>query len=225
MMILNTWKSIMCCGVAAAAAGVSAPAAAQDVRQAPNGSWSVHYPGPCLIIYDRLGRRLSDNPACNGTQRRLADQAVRARIAGPGGSGGYGYNQNYGYGEPIVRINSGGWGTVNLRNGCIVTFNRDARRINDTQPCNSNMRAYAQRIFSDRLYGGGGGYYPQGNYGRQPRLTVVGNTLRVDMTGYRCTYVYTTGGNHIQSLGNQCQSELRDVANRMVRDWRERARR
>lgn len=215
------------CGATVAAVSISAPASAQDVRQQANGSWSVHYPGACTIYYDRAGRRLSDNPTCNGTQRRLADDAVRSRISGGYGNNGYS-NQSYGYGEPLVRVNNGGWGTVDFRNGCIVTFNRDARRVHDTQPCNSRMRAEAQRIFSDRLYGGNrgngygtNGYYPQGGYGQQPRLSVYGNNIRVEMTGYNCTYVYTTSGNHIQSLGNQCDSRLRDVANQMVRDWRQ----
>ncbi len=214
-----------------AAALVAAPASAQDVRSGPNGTWEVHFPGPCTVYYDRTGNRTYDTPPCNSSDRRVADAAVRARLGGGYGNQGYppaypggGYRPGYGAAEPRVQINNGGWGIVDLRNGCIVTFNRDGTRIHDTGRCNSQMRAYAQRLFQQRA--SGGGYRPgYGNNGyARPDLRVSGNRITVRMTGTNCTYIYSTGGNHIQSLGNQCNSRLRDVANQAVRDWRNRGR-
>lgn len=214
-----------------AAALVAAPASAQDVRSGPNGTWEVHFPGPCTVYYDRTGNRTYDTPPCNSSDRRVADAAVRARLGGGYGNQGYppaypggGYGPGYGAAEPRVQINNGGWGIVDLRNGCIVTFNRDGTRIHDTGRCNSQMRAYAQRLFQQRA--SGGSYRPgYGNNGyARPDLRVSGNRITVRMTGTNCTYIYSTGGNHIQSLGNQCNSRLRDVANQAVRDWRNRGR-
>jgi hypothetical protein len=209
---------------------LAAPAAAQDVRRGPNNTLEVHFPGPCTVYYDRNGNRTYDTPPCGRVDRERADAAVRAYLGGygrpdynPGYNPGY-PNSNWGYGgpEPRVRINSGGWGTVDLRNGCIVTFNRDGRRIYDTRPCNTAMRSYAQRVFEQHSYGGGG-YRPGYGYAR-PDLSVYGNRITVRMTGTNCTYIYTTGGNHLQSIGSQCDSRLRDIANEAVRDWRNRYR-
>ncbi|MEO8617803.1 MAG: hypothetical protein ABI412_00400 [Sphingomicrobium sp.] len=217
--------------VGLAAALVAAPASAQDVQSGPNGTWEVHFPGPCTVYYDRTGNRTYDTPPCNSSDRRVADAAVRARLGGGYGNQGYppaypggGYRPGYGAAEPRVQINNGGWGIVDLRNGCIVTFNRDGTRIHDTGRCNSQMRVYAQRLFQQRA--SGGGYRPgYGNNGyARPDLRVSGNRITVRMTGTNCTYIYSTGGNHIQSLGNQCNSRLRDVANQAVREWRNRGR-
>lgn len=218
---------------------LAAPASAQDVRRGPNNTLEVHFPGPCTVYYDRYGNRTYDTQPCNRYDRDRADTAVRNYLRGYGNPGyrpGYG-NNNWGYGgqEPRVRINSGGWGTVDLRNGCIVTFNREGRRMYDTRPCNGAMRSYAERVFNDRLYGRGGnlrdrindalgdGRQPGYGYSR-PDLSVYGNRITVRMTGTNCTYIYSTGGNHLQSIGSQCDSRLRDIANDAVRDWRNRYR-
>lgn len=218
-------------GAGLAAVLLASSASAQDVRSGPNGTWEVHFPGPCTVYYDRVGNRTYDTPPCNSSDRRVADAAVRARLGGgygypdysPGYPGG-GLLPGWGSTEPRVQINSGGWGTVDLRNGCIVTFNRDGTRIHDTGRCNNQMRIYAQRIFRERSYGGGNRHgYGNNGYAR-PDLRVSGNRITVRMTGTNCTYIYSTGGNHIQSLGNQCNSRLRDIANQAVRDWRYRGR-
>ncbi len=215
-----------------AAALVASPASAQDVRSGPGGTWEVHFPGPCTVYYDRNGNRTYDTQPCNSSDRRVADAAVRARLSGGGygnpnyapGYPGGGYQPGWGAAEPRVRINNGGWGTVDLRNGCIVTFNRDGNRIHDTGRCTSQMRSYAQRAFRDHSYGGSNRPgYGNSDYAR-PDLRVTGNRISVRMRGTNCTYIYTTGGNHIQSLGNQCNSRLRDIANQAVRDWRSRRR-
>jgi hypothetical protein len=227
----------MAAGAFAGAMILATPATAQDVRSGPNGTWEVHFSGPCTVYYDRYGNRTYDTQPCNSSDRRVADAAVRARLGGGYGNPGYapsypggGYQPGWGAAEPRVRINNGGWGTVDLRNGCIVTFNRDGTRIHDTGRCNSQMRAYAQRVFRDQSYGGGRGVGSalRGQLGNQgyarPDLRVYGNRINVRMTGTNCTYIYSTGGNHIQSLGSQCNSRLRDIANDAVRDWRERGR-
>lgn len=225
-MAFSVLRTITITGAGLVAALVASPASAQDVRSGPNGTWEVHFSGPCTVYYDRSGNRTYDTPPCNSSDRRLADAAVRARLGGygnpnysPGYPGGR-YRPGWGAAEPLVRINNGGWGTVDLRNGCIVTFNRDGTRIHDTGRCTNEMRVYAQRIFRERVYGGG--YRPgYGNSGyARPDLRVFGNRITVRMTGTNCTYIYTTGGNHLQSLGSQCNSRLRDIANQAVRNWR-----
>ena len=218
-------------GAVAIVALVSGPAAAQDVRRSGNG-WEVRYPGPCTVYYGPTGNRTYALPSCTGQQRRAADDAVRGWIANA--NPGYPINPGYpgypgggwGAAEPIVNINSGGWGTVNLRNGCVVTFDQQGNRIGDTRPCNSQMRNYARQLFLNGLYGGN---YTQGwpGYGEgyaQADVSVYGNTLTVRMRGTNCTYYYTTGGNHYQSVGSQCNSRLRNIANQAVRDWRGRYR-
>lgn len=122
-------------------------------------------------------------------------------------------------GQPIVRLRADGGGTVNLRNGCIVSYNYYGTRISSTRVCTSAMRRYADQVFRDQRWqrpgtGWGGGW-------GAPRLDVVGMTIRAQMTGTDCTYVYNRGGNHIQSIGRQCNPTLRDRANDAVRRLRQ----
>jgi hypothetical protein len=223
---MNNVKIMVAAGTAAIAGTWAVPSSAQEVRGGPNGTWEVHFPGPCTVYYDRAGNRTFATPACIGDQRRVADAAIRARLGNGYNQPGYNYGWGWGSSEPQVRINPGGWGTVNLRNGCIVTFNRDGYRMSDTRPCNSQMRAYATQLFRSHMYGGSGypgqGYPGYGGGYGGPRIDLVGNMIRVQMTGTNCTYMYTTGGNHVSTLGNQCNGTLRGIANEAVRDYRRR---
>ena len=231
-MTTSVARPIILAALAGGIASLATPASAQDVRRSGNGGWEVHFPGPCTVYYDGGGNRSFSTPACNGTQRRIADDAVRSRLGYGYGNPGYGLpgygNNGLGWGgQPSVNINAGGWGTVNLRNGCVVTFDSQGNRINDTRPCNSQMRSYAKQLFLNRLYGGNynQGWPGYGNAGyARPDLSVIGDRITVRMTGTNCTYIYTTGGNHLQSIGSQCSSRLRDIANDAVRNWRGRYR-
>lgn len=222
---------VIAIGIATGLAGLAAPASAQDIKRGPNGTLEVHFSGPCTVGYDPSGSRIFADRSCSGSQVRTADMMMRGRVQQQPGYGnpGYGYpgSGNGWGGQPIVNVNNNGWGTVNFRNGCVVTFNRDGNRVGDTRPCNSRMRAEATSLYQQRLWGGGG-RYPSRNdrdygygYGA-PRIDLWGNLIRVQMQGTNCTYTYNRSGNHVASSGSQCDSRLRDRANDAVRDYRRR---
>lgn len=213
---------IAAAGIAAGLAGLATPASAQDIKRGVNGNWEVHFSGPCLVGYNQSGSRIFVDRSCSGSQVRTADMMMRGRFNNnqynPGNNG-----WGWGAAQPQVRINNNGWGTVNFRNGCIVTFDRQGRRISDTRPCNSAMRAEAQRLYQQQAWGGGypGGGYPGGGYGYgYARIDMFGVYIRAQMQGTNCTYLYTRSGNHVSSQGSQCNSSLRDRANDAVRDYR-----
>ena len=54
--------------------------------------------------------------------------------------------------EPVVRLRADGSGSVNLRNGCIVSYNWFGTRISATQRCNASMRAQADRVFREQQW-------------------------------------------------------------------------
>lgn len=124
----------------------------------------------------------------------------------------YGYGQGWGPGEPIVRINQYDGGTINLRNGCIVTFNSYGTALSRTPRCTPRMVRDAREIF--RRYQLGGGYRPawSGGWGR-PQVSWWGQAVRVDFPGVQCSYVYSRNGEHLQTLGNRCTSQMRAIAN------------
>ena len=58
----------------------------------------------------------------------------------------------WGQGDAIVRLKADGSGSVNLRNGCIVSYNWFGTRISATPRCNAAMRAYSDRVFRDQQW-------------------------------------------------------------------------
>ena len=124
----------------------------------------------------------------------------------------YGMGQGWGPGEPIVRINQYDGGSVNLRNGCIATFNSYGTAISRTPRCTPRMVADAREIFRRTQLGGG---YRRSWSGAamRPQVGWWGNAVRVDFPGAQCSYVYSRSGEHLQTLGSQCSSQMRAIAN------------
>jgi hypothetical protein len=203
----RVFASIVAAAVGAAA--FSGPAAAQDIRRGPAG-WEAHFGGGCIVYYNWQGVRMGDTPPCGSVQRRIADGWMRAHLATTGGSGIV--RPPLGTIEPIVRVFRDGSGYVDLRNGCVMRYNRLGYRYSDTRPCDRDMRRHADRLFIERAYGGGYGGYPSGGYGA-PRTYWWGAFVRVDFPGTDCSYVYSRDGRHQQTIGSSCTSRLRDIAN------------
>lgn len=198
-------------GAAIGAMALHGTAAAQDVRRGPAG-WEAHFPGACVVYYNWQGVRMGDTRPCGSTQRQIADGWIRAHLANIGGPivgrpplGG----------EPVVRIFRDGSGYVDLRNGCVARYNRIGYRYEDTPPCDRAMRRYADQLFTARAYGGGYG----GPISYAPRTYWWGGLVRVDFPGTDCSYVYTRGGQHQQTIGSSCNSRLRDIANDAQRSF------
>lgn len=124
----------------------------------------------------------------------------------------YGYGQGWGPGEPIVRLNQYDGGTVNLRNGCIVTFNSYGTRLSSTRRCTNRMEARAREVFRMHQYGNAGRPGWGGGYGR-PVVQWWGNAVRVDFPGVRCGYLYSRNGEHLQTIGDRCTDRMRAIAN------------
>ena len=200
------------CAATMCTATLAAPAAAQDLRVLPRGEMEVHFRGPCTVYYDNRGRFTHQDSSCSYSQRRDADQMVSDRRVR--GTNRY---WNSRYRDAIVIVNPNGIGTVNLRNGCVVSYNRNGARSAASRPCNREMRNEADRLYRERRYGSSGRW--EGGY-RPPEVVEVGRTLHVRMTGRNCTYTYTRQGNHISTLGNQCNSSLRRQANEAVTRYR-----
>ena len=124
----------------------------------------------------------------------------------------YGYGQGWGPNEPIVRINQYDGGTVNLRNGCIVTFNSYGTVVSRTRRCSPRLEGEAREVFrlhqtgraDRRRWGGGTG---------RPQVSWWGNAVRVDFPGFGCSYVYSRSGEHLQTIGNRCTGQMRAIAN------------
>lgn len=125
-----------------------------------------------------------------------------AQVAPP-----YGYGPN----QPIVRFNAYDGGTVNLRNGCVVTFTNYARRITNTRRCSVRMIEDARAIFRQAQVGGG--YRPMAGNWARPQVGWWGSVVRVDFPGIGCSYTYSRSGEHLQTLGAGCTAQTRAIAN------------
>ena len=124
----------------------------------------------------------------------------------------YGYGQGWGPNEPIVRINQYDGGTVNLRNGCIVTLNSYGTVVSRTRRCSPPMERQARAVFRQYQLGQSGRPGWGGGMGR-PQVNWWGNAVRVDFPGVACSYVYSRSGEHLNTLGNRCTSQMRAIAN------------
>lgn len=124
----------------------------------------------------------------------------------------YGMGQGWGPGEPLVRINQYDGGTVNLRNGCMVTFNSYGTALSRTPRCTARMVSDAREIFRRHQLGGS---YRRGwrDGSGRPQVYWWGNSVRVDFRGVACSYVYSRNGEHLQTLGQQCTGRMRAIAN------------
>lgn len=124
----------------------------------------------------------------------------------------YGMGQGWGPNDPIVRINQYDGGTVNLRNGCIVTFNSYGTVVSRTRRCSPRLESQARDVF--RRHQVGQSYRPSWSGGwRRPQVSWWGQAVRVDFPGIACSYVYSRSGEHLQTIGNRCTSQLRAIAN------------
>ena len=124
----------------------------------------------------------------------------------------YGYGQGRGPNQPIVRINQYDGGTVNLRNGCIVTLNSYGTVLSRTRRCSPPMEREARAIFRQYQFGRSGRRAWSGGMGR-PQVNWWGGAVRVDFPGVACSYVYSRSGEHLQTLGDRCTSQMRAIAN------------
>ena len=135
----------------------------------------------------------------------------------------YGMGQGWGPNDPIVRVNQYDGGTVNMRNGCIVTFNSYGTVVSRTRRCSPRLESQAREVF--RRYQIGQAYRPgrDSGWGR-PQVDWWSNAIRVDFRGAGCTYLYSRNGEHMQTIGNRCTSQMRAIANEAQtafrRGWR-----
>lgn len=124
----------------------------------------------------------------------------------------YGGGQGWGPNAPIVRMNQYDGGTVNLRNGCIVTLNSYGTVVSRTRRCSPPMERDARAIFRQHQLGRSG--HPGWGGGMAgPRVYWWGNAVRVDFPGVACSHVYSRSGEHLQTLGQQCTGQMRAIAN------------
>ena len=133
------------------------------------------------------------------------------------------YGQGWGPNEPVVRINQYDGGTVNMRNGCIVTFNSYGTVVSRTRRCSPRLEGQAREVFR-RCQVGRSGRSGWGGGWTRPQVSWWGNAVRVDFPGAGCTYLYSRNGEHMQTIGSRCTSQMRAIANEAQtvfrRGWR-----
>lgn len=219
---MTRWKRAALFTATAIGVGVAGatPAGAQDLRKDRNGGWSVHYPGPCNVFYNPNGIRITANRACTRSQIRIADDLVRNRRYDDPRYDNRGYRgTRYGNQEPRVRIYRNGSGYLLYPNGCRIQFNAIGNQVAGTPQCNRDQRRYADVVYRQHLYGGPRRSTRYGTNFARPFADNYGGLIRVRLSGLDCTYLYTREGNHIRTVGRDCNSRLRQISNDEARRY------